>query len=60
LIRKLADWYSQQCNGQWEHQSGINLGILDNAGWILKVNLRKTPLEAVKFEPINASKGESD
>jgi len=60
LITKLADWYSQQCNGEWEHRSGIDIGTLDNPGWILKVNLRETPLEAVKFEPISATKGESD
>jgi hypothetical protein len=60
LITKLMDWYSQQCNGEWEHGSGIDITTIDNPGWMMKVNLRETPLEAAKFEPIGVRKSEDD
>jgi Immunity protein 53 len=60
LIAKLVEWYSEQCDGEWEHGLGIDLTTVDNPGWMLKVNLRGTALEASHFEPINVIKSEND
>jgi hypothetical protein len=40
----LVSWYSQQCDGDWEHQYGIKIGTLDNPGWSLEVDLEHTRL----------------
>jgi hypothetical protein len=47
----LAEWYAAQCNGDWEHQSGVTIGSLDNPGWSLTINLEGTALEGRTFAP---------
>jgi hypothetical protein len=38
----LEDWYTAQCDGEWEHQSGVKIDTLDNPGWIVQINLNGT------------------
>jgi hypothetical protein len=38
----LQRWYVAQCNGEWEHSYGIEIGTLDNPGWSLRVDLKDT------------------
>lgn len=45
----LQDWYSSQCDGDWEHGFGIRICTLDNPGWSLSINLEDTDLEDVLF-----------
>ncbi len=40
----LQDWYARHCNGDWEHDSRVRIGTLDNPGWRLWVNLEDTEL----------------
>lgn len=49
-LKWLEDWYSDQCDGDWEHQNGIDIGNIDNPGWTLKVDLTGTSLENIPFE----------
>jgi len=49
-LRKLTRWYSEQCNGDWEHSYGFTIDTLDNPGVSLTVDLRETILESVPFE----------
>lgn len=49
-LQRLTDWYSRQCNGDWEHTYGFDIGTLDNPGVQFKVELRETYLESVPFE----------
>jgi len=48
-IALLQDWYLQHCDGDWEHDYGIQIDTLDNPGWSLKINLRGTDLEDIGF-----------
>ena len=50
-ISWLQNWYTTQCDGDWEHDYGITIGTLDNPGWYVVINLVETPLEAAAFEP---------
>jgi hypothetical protein len=52
LLPRLQRWYSSQCDGDWEHHSGIDIGTLDNPGWTLKVSLKRTPLQGRQFAPL--------
>jgi hypothetical protein len=54
-LQRLEKWYSSQCNGDWEHQHGIDIGTLDNPGWRITIDLRGTRgenknLDRVKLE----------
>ena len=44
-LRWLMRWYTDQCDGDWEHQYGIKIDTLDNPGWLLTVDLQGTSLE---------------
>jgi hypothetical protein len=41
----LQTWYEEHCDGDWEHQYGVEIGTLDNPGWRLRVDLVATELE---------------
>ena len=43
-IEQLSAWFRSNCDGDWEHQHGIQIGTLDNPGWYLRVALEGTPM----------------
>jgi hypothetical protein len=43
-IQRLQAWYKRQCNGVWEHSSGIHIESCDNPGWWVKIDLSGTSL----------------
>jgi hypothetical protein len=45
LIKWLEKWYQQNCDGEWEHFYGIEIGTLDNPGWYVKIDLKGTQYE---------------
>jgi hypothetical protein len=49
-LSRLSGWYLAQCDGDWEHDSGVKIDTLDNPGWRVEINLEGTPLEGVAFE----------
>jgi len=51
LIEQIQAWYAAQCNGDWEHQYGISIDTLDNPGWCVTIDLTRTSLENVVFQP---------
>ena len=59
LLQQLDDWFSSQCDGDWEHQFGINLETTDNPGWLMRVSLEGTSLEAAAFAGFESSKRDS-
>jgi hypothetical protein len=48
-LTRLEQWYTRQCNGEWEHQHGVTIESCDNPGWWVKVELKGTTLESVPF-----------
>src|SRR5258708_5865496 len=48
-LERLTDWYAAHCDGDWEHQQGIQIDTLDNPGWSLTINLSGTELENTPF-----------
>ncbi len=46
----LEGWYAEQCNGDWEHSFGIEIGSLDNPGWRVEINLEGTSWEGWALE----------
>jgi len=52
ILKGVMDWYSKQCNEDWEHQNGVCIDTLDNPGWIVKIDLEETICENMKFDTI--------
>lgn len=50
-LDELQQWYLSNCDGDWEHTYGIEIGTLDNPGWRLEIDLAETVLETCSFEP---------
>ena len=51
-ISRLQAWYARQCDGDWEHSYGVDIGTLDNPGWTVSVDLAGTKLEKIAFTPV--------
>src|SRR6478735_4553108 len=45
----LQSWYVGRCDGEWEHEFGIQIGTLDNPGWKVEIDLVDTPLDGAVF-----------
>jgi hypothetical protein len=56
----LIVWYTNQCNGDWEHSYGIKLDTLDNPGWLLTIDLADTEFEHLKCEKIIVEASDND
>lgn len=39
IIQWLQDWTKSQIDGNWEHELGISISMLDNPGWILSADI---------------------
>ena len=39
IIQWLQDWTKSQIDGDWEHELGISIRMLDNPGWILSADI---------------------
>lgn len=51
-LARIQAWYSAQCDGEWEHASGISIESLDNPGWWVKIRLLGTSLAGRAFVEI--------
>ena len=47
LLEWLAKWYESNCDGDWEHHNGIQIGTLDNPGWYIEVDLQYTSMDGI-------------
>src|SRR4051794_20996683 len=48
----LYTWFSEHCDGDWEHQYGITIKTIDNPGWSLVIDLAWTNKEGASFQPV--------
>jgi hypothetical protein len=60
LLMKLDEWYVEQCDGVWEHGSGIEITSVDNPGWMVTINLRDTSFQDTPFNSIYVNNGKTD
>lgn len=56
----LQQWFSAQCDGEWEHGFGITIETLDNPGWSVTICVEGTRLEFAQFEPVKTEISETD
>ena len=60
IISELQTWYTNTCDGEWEHGSGIRIETLDNPGWSVEIDLRGTALVKMTFDEIDINRDESN
>ncbi len=54
----LQTWYQSQCDGDWEHEYGIDIKTVDNPGWYITINLTGTECEGYVFTPVKVNRDE--
>jgi len=52
LIMRLQKWYQSQCDGDWEHEYGVDISTTDKPGWLIQVDLVDTSLIDKAFKKI--------
>ncbi len=49
VLEWLEDWYSKECNGDWEHTFGLQINTIDNPGWSISIDIKGTNLEGLQI-----------
>lgn len=60
ILERLQEWYSFQCDGDWEHYCGISIDNLDNPGWMVTIDLQETEVENKSFQEVKVERSEND
>lgn len=60
MIDELQKWYLSQCDGDWEHECGIEIETLDNPGWLVVIDLRDTIFKNKIFHEVDRQINEND
>ena len=48
ILEWIQEWYSFECDGDWEHTYGIKIETVDNPGWYITINLEETDFKEIK------------
>ncbi len=59
-LQWLDNWYSLQCDENWEHEFGIDICTLDNPGWSIVIHITNTGLEDKTFKPVKIENDDND
>ncbi len=56
----LEHWYSSRCDGDWEHQYGVEITTIDNPGWSVTIDLVYTDWQdlEIKYQDFETSKND--
>lgn len=60
LLEWIQDWYCKNCADEWADSYGIKIETLDNPGWLVKIDVRETPLENNSFDSLHIDGGDDD
>lgn len=59
-IRRIQEWYLSYCDGEWEHDYGVEIGTLDNPGWWIDIDLVGTKNEKIRFDKLLIERTDDD
>lgn len=51
ILTWITNWFTSNCDGDWEHDHQIQIYTLDNPGWKVIIDLSGTPVESLNIEP---------
>jgi hypothetical protein len=55
----LEEFYTELCDGDWEHNWRVRISTIDNPGWSVKINVLETILENEIFSEITEKQDEN-
>jgi len=44
ILDWIQNWFIENCDGDWEHGTGIQIITLDNPGWEIEIDISKTSI----------------
>jgi branched-subunit amino acid aminotransferase/4-amino-4-deoxychorismate lyase len=56
----LMQWYDSNCDSDWEHSYGVQIGNFDNPGWSLTVDLLETRLASQRLDKLQIEVSSKD
>lgn len=59
-IAWISNWFSNQCDGDWEHENQIKIYTVSNPGWFVEIELSDTDFEDLELEGGSVDNSESD
>ena len=57
---QLQRWYVAQCDGEWEHDFGVEITTVDNPGWRVRIDLAHTALSGLAVDLSKVERSEHD
>lgn len=60
ILNWLIEWYSSQCDGDWEHCYGVKIYTADNPGWCVDIDILGTSVEGKEFSLFQYDNGDAD
>jgi hypothetical protein len=52
-LSRLQKWFSSNCDGDWEHDTGFSIDVLDNPGWSIELRLETLGLRIDDRKELN-------
>jgi hypothetical protein len=56
IVSWLERWYTDHCDGEWEHTYGVTIDTLDNPGWTIAIHWPQD--EGAAFHPVDWEESE--
>jgi Immunity protein 53 len=60
MLSALEQWYGRECNGDWEHQWGVEIRTLDNPGWSVRIDLAETTKQGASLAKVSIERSDRD
>lgn len=58
ILDWIQNWFQKNAFDEWEHVYGVKIETLDNPGWLVKIDVRETPLENKPFDALSYDGGD--
>lgn len=49
ILDWIQDWFKNNCDGEWEHGSGIQIATLENPGWEIEIDISNTSVATLNI-----------
>lgn len=60
VIKGLEEWFSAQCDEDWEHSYGLSIETIDNPGWHVEIDLLDTAWMDISIPFSRTERSDSD
>jgi hypothetical protein len=50
ILEWIQQWFKNNCNGDWEHGSDMQITTLENLGWDVEIDISNTSIANLQVE----------